>query len=164
MKNKELYQRTVDILVAAYFNDTLAHNDCAACAVGNIVAANLGVCVVEGRDGYWKWKGKKIYRNGYSTNWFPAVVNNQTPSNRQKKEIAVTGYSIHDLTKIESAFEGARTGKSDDEYMFNGLMAVIEVLDQIHENTDTEVTTNSKKRFDKVTSNLAPCLRVGRGD
>jgi len=36
------FENTVDILVKAYINDTLEHNNCYACAVGNIVAHNMG--------------------------------------------------------------------------------------------------------------------------
>lgn len=42
MKRPELYQKTVDILVKAYFDDTLQHGNCYACAVGNIIAGNCG--------------------------------------------------------------------------------------------------------------------------
>lgn len=136
MKNPELYNRTVDILVQAYFNDTLRHGNCSACAVGNIIKANGGF-------------------KGFFSNWaevFMTVEGQQgiCPENYEgdaKSEIDSTGYAWQDLAKIEKSFESAKGIK--DEKMFNGLMAVIEVLDQIHENTDQEVTKVSKQKFVK---------------
>lgn len=40
MKNKELYQKSVDILLDAYNNRELAHGEPCGCAVGNLVRAN----------------------------------------------------------------------------------------------------------------------------
>lgn len=137
MKNKELYNKTVDILVQAYFNDTLRHGDCKACAVGNLIQANGGF-------------------NNFFTTWtevFITVYGEQAVNPTEyygeaKREIDSTGYAWPDLAKIEKAFESANG--INDEKMFNGLMAVIEVLDQIHENTDQEVTKVSKQKFVKA--------------
>src|SRR5687768_1919011 len=54
MKNPELYNRTVDILVDAYFKDALVSDDCTACACGNIISANLNYKRVSFQDrDYW---------------------------------------------------------------------------------------------------------------
>jgi hypothetical protein len=72
----------------------------------------------------------------------------------KKKEIAEaellisrSGYTQRELADIESAFESSDTGKEDEDSMFNGLMAVVDALDRIHENTDTAATSAQKKRF-----------------
>lgn len=137
MINPELYQRTVDILVKAYFEDTLAHGSCTACAVGNIV--NYG-------------KSKKTWRwsEVFFTGFMEQNVCSSNYKGQAKIEIDSTGYKWKQLAKIEYAFETAPKGNSDDEWMFNGLMAVIDVLDEIHQNTDKEVTEVSKKKFEKV--------------
>lgn len=40
MNRPDLYQKTVDLLLDAYNNQTLKHGDCTACAVGNICGNN----------------------------------------------------------------------------------------------------------------------------
>jgi hypothetical protein len=42
MIKEPLYHKTIGILVDAYFDDTLQHGNCSACAVGNLVAAAKG--------------------------------------------------------------------------------------------------------------------------
>ncbi len=139
MINETLYNKTVGILVDAYFKDTLNYFDCSRCAVGNIVAGNLGIKPTHGITNKWAsavnivTKELQIY-----------------PSDDGLKQIELTGYSWRQILDIEQAFNvGESIGSSRDEKNFNGLMAVIEVLDQIHQNTDTAITEHSKKRFQK---------------
>lgn len=160
MRNPELYQKTVDILVAAYFNDTLQHNNCYACAVGNIVAANSGMKFradpSSDRPIYWdgytpyskRWRNDNGVPIAKTPGWFAVLHPDTTGDKKQgESEVAASGYDSKDLGLIEYAFEAASRGYTPDEYMFNGLMAVIDVLDKIHGNTDAELTSQSKKRF-----------------
>jgi hypothetical protein len=140
MKNEALYNKTVDILVQAYFEDSLSHMLCQACAVGNIIAYHTNQ-----RD-----KSGKLFCKDYS--WSGLVRGHwimDTPNEEKIADIQVksTGYTAQQLLQIETAFEKCN-GVGDR--MFNGLMAVIEVLDQIHENTDTQITTSAKERFKKT--------------
>lgn len=156
MNNPELYKRTVDILVNAYFNDTLKHGHCHACAVGNIVAANCGIVNIASNS---EWIEKAIAPA--SLGWAEVFLTERLLSKQlrmpkmyrrikaAKYQIDSTGYTWQELAKIEYAFETAPNGGSNDEWMFNGLMAVIDVLDEIHDNKDSEVTTQTKKRFNK---------------
>lgn len=145
MKNEQLYNKTVDILVQAYFNDTLKHGNCYACAVGNMVAANKSYKYYQG---IWV-EAFSWWDNVFSTDSDCGIqtieINNYT--GEAKEQIDSTGYSVRELAKIERSFETAPRGNSDDEWMFNGLMAVIDVLDKIHENTDAELTNTTKLRF-----------------
>jgi hypothetical protein len=148
MKNPELYKKTVDILYDAYFNDTLEHWNCTACAVGNIVAANMGIKIIPVRRGFVKFGNPpgsdafSPYEN--SGCWFPSIsygsVNTLTKA--AKKQVAATGYSARELAKIEKAFENCGYSVSSEDYMFNGLVAVLEVLKEIHEVTDEPHTEN----------------------
>lgn len=176
MKNVELYNKTVDILVQAYFNDTLFHGSCAACAVGNIVAHNMGFDIIKKEATHtidtfcWVKDGQEHPYPGLGqcetgeynliNGWGAVIGTNGFPKNmrkpklgrmvgKAKEQILSTGYSVLELAKIEFAFETATMGKSDDEWMFNGLMAVIEVLDEIHQNENKEVTNISKQKFTK---------------
>lgn len=40
------FNHSVNVLVKAYLNNTLAHSTCYACAVGNLVADGIGTKVI----------------------------------------------------------------------------------------------------------------------
>lgn len=138
-----LYRRTVDILFDAYFNDTLRHTDCWACAVGNLVFANMGYTLAS--CGSWRDKQGEIC----SPEWYDAVTCDGKPIVRNlngltKIQIASTGYTLRETCRIERSFERCDNGKSPEDWMFNGLVAVLEVLKEIHEVTEDE---ESPQRF-----------------
>ncbi len=140
MKNEELYYRTVNMLAKAYLNGTLMHANCTACAVGNIVGG--------GRE--W-FDVVRIYRHGEAKYDFPLYWLAEG-----KKQIESTGYSIAEISVIEKAFESADEDADDivctvNTNGFLGLMAVVDALDIIHENTSSAITDKAKKQIeDKV--------------
>lgn len=147
MKNPELYHKTIDILVKAYLQDNLMHNDCTACAVGNLVGAALD----EGSwnaNPFWGWPSVCVTLR--EKNNIGRIFNPSNYKGEAKRQIDATGYRYQDLAKIESSFELAYKGDNDEEFIFNGLMAVVEALDIIHENTDKVLTTSVKSKFQKV--------------
>lgn len=159
MNRPELYKKTVDILYDAYFNDTLHHTRCSACAVGNIVVANMGYKPAPGESHFWINKEGNLIQ----TEWYHVFVTNWrnghqrlNPKNYEgdaKQQIDATGYKWEELAAIEKAFESTRTYDDDKEIcMFNGLVAVLEVLKQIHEVEDNEpeVTRFKNHYVDKV--------------
>lgn len=116
MKNKKLFNETVDILVKAYMNDTLEHGSCSACAVGNIITARLG----DEYFGTFEWFD---YIRGQNCDKITEIG---------KEQVQSTGYSFDDVVRIEQAFESAGT-EYTDENGYKGLMAVVTVLCEIHE-------------------------------
>lgn len=152
---KATFQNTVDILVKAYLNDTLQHGNCYACAVGNIVADGLKCKVVKAPDGL-KWSNGMPYPawcytkpdgwgaafttdngNDYNSTNDPNEVTSVTDfivlqNPIVRNQIEATGYTAEDLFKIEFAFEAAYKGRNPEDWMFNGLMAVVDVLAEIH--------------------------------
>lgn len=149
MNRPELYNKTVDILVQAYMNDTLQHANCHACAVGNLIAANMGI-------GYSKSKYETTMWNREFPVWIDVHcmkadgqhLNFCNYTGEAKEQIDATGYSPYETAGIELAFESNRdNGSTADERMFNSLLAVIEYLDKIHENKDATITEQSKKKF-----------------
>ena len=152
MKNQELFDRTISILVKAYFNDTLEYSDCAACAVGNILADCNGTTVVKDEFGSFIWSdndrwipwgnvirvGEGLLYSGYPTHI----------ANKMKK----SGYSLNELTAIEYAFyNGVRyvpieTPKQEENFI--GLMSVLDALMKIHEANETEIQ-QAKSLFTK---------------
>lgn len=160
MNRPDLYNKTVDILYKAYFDDTLEHSNCAACAVGNIIAARNNYKVMKG---YTCWRGQNdllvstSWDNVFFTGYGKQVMYRALYKDDARREIDSTGYELDELAKIEFAFESCEWLCSPDEYMFNGLVAVLDALAQIHEVTDQDLISNNSKRFSDHYKTLSPC-------
>jgi hypothetical protein len=158
---KPTFEKTVDILVKAYLNDTLVHGNCAACAVGNIIAHALGTAPIRSSSHPTQFLWAE-YDNGRSAKWYTLFVTSSKTLKQYinpiylalaSKEIDATGYTWKELARIEFAFESApRTCSWDDytndEWMFNGLMAVVSVLAEIH-GVSLEEQESAKLQFVK---------------
>ena len=148
MNRPELYKRTVDILFQAYFKDELEHQNCYACAVGNLVAANMGYTMMTTKGDMIRfvWKDRIPFWDAV----FVSCGDNEQsryPDNYKeeaKVEIDSTGYRWRELAMIEESFEKAYTYEDNDEEMFNGLCNVLETLKQIHQ---VEDNTEDVSRF-----------------
>lgn len=138
MNRKELFYHSVNVLQKAYFNGTLEHQNCYACAVGNLVAAGMGIgfeacdqdsiashtVVWEGREGkYYTYKQNSYLPN--SPTWFNEIRSRVNESSQYK----FTGYERRECFQIEETFESAEC----DPDGFEGLCAVVDLLMQIHE-------------------------------
>lgn len=163
---KPTFEKTVDILVKAYLNGTLEHGNCAACAVGNIIAASIGANVVA-REYSWLRNGahiSPIWDEVFcSSGAGKQVVLPEEYKGWVKKQIDTSGYSWQELALIERTFEthspfedeNYRDGADDadrdieEKSMFNGLMAVVDVLAEIH-GIDLKVREDAKSLFVKV--------------
>jgi hypothetical protein len=142
MKNKAQFDHTVKILVSAFLNNSLVHGNCHACAVGNIVAANLDIKF----DKDLKWIGRQVAWSAVFVTLQYQISQVRRPraySGEAQKQIDATGYTWQELASIEYAFERAK-GKTPEAHTFNGLMAVIEVLCQLHE-MDVSAETAAKQ-------------------
>lgn len=137
------FTQTVNVLVQAYLNDSLRHGSCDACAVGNLIDYRRPLTIKEKklmRDHTAGWnkvfctfnykKGQEIHEVNYN--------------GLAKKQIESTGYHWRELAQIEFAFERHRFDNGDA--MFNGLMAVVDVLAEIHK-VDLSVKENAKLLF-----------------
>ena len=148
MKHKELFDKTIKILVNAYLNNTLVHNNCCACAVGNIIAASLEIKY----DQDLKWIGQQLAWSTVFVTKRSKPEQTQCPwayNGKAKEQIDATGYSWQELALLEAAFERAPLGKNSEERMFNGLMAVVDALCQIHEMAE-DVKQATKELFVKI--------------
>ena len=151
MKNQELFDRTVGILVKAYFNNTLERENCYACAVGNIVAENMG------------WDIVKTPRNHQYSSCLNHVIadmpyhktlviclsglcfGDRELTQFQLEQLKSTGYSYHELSGIERAFENS---SKEGDKVYNGLMSVVDYLMTIHKASKIEIT-QAKSLFKK---------------
>jgi hypothetical protein len=144
MKNEKLYSKTISILVKAYLNDTLETGDCNKCAVGNLCSAAGFPPATMGDDisirptaASWAVVFRTYDVDEEQTIWMEEY------KDIPKLVIKSTGYTLKQLQKIEFAFE--KKGKD----MFAGLMAVIDILGEIHE-VEKETTEETKKLFVKI--------------
>ena len=143
------FNHTINVLVRAYLNDTLHHGICSACAVGNIVHAAgapmlQSMLITDGSNACWKW----VF---YTDDGFQNFVSPTAEPEKYRiglRVIEATGYSVSELARVEFAFESA-VGESKDDMMFSGLMAVVDVLADIH-GIDLVVREETKKLFVKV--------------
>lgn len=149
--NRPSFDHTVSILVKAYLNDTLEHGKCEACAVGNIVHAagfpryNTGECEAMKPDSCGNWKGVFVTTGGIQKMRHAVDKDWEQIGLRM---IEATGYTVEELAWVEYAFETAPKGKSDDDWMLNGLMTVVDVLASIH-NVDLSTKEQAKLLFVK---------------
>lgn len=152
MKNQKLFDRTIGILVNAYLNGVLNYADCAACAVGNLIAANCNYKIVKSATGSdcYDWIGCHV-------KWGRAIyigegIPNELGGSESIEQIKKSGYSVSNAAKIEFAFyKGCiHDGKyfGTDEENFKGLMSVCDTLMQIHEASKEEIT-EAKRLFVK---------------
>lgn len=147
---KATFENTVDILVKAYFNDTLEHSNCFACAVGNIVAHNNGYEYIDCNRVFSQGKMKRFKA---IPSWYNSI--NRTSMNETDTQIGSTGYSLDQIISIERAFEqGWKTrydhsNEEHDKDGYHGLMAVVDVLAEIH-NIDLTVREEAKLLFVKA--------------
>lgn len=153
MNRPEIYQKSMDVLVKAYIDGGLDRMDCAACAVGNLVAAGCGYTRSPKKHKFLDSEGRIV------TSYWSVIINSADglhfiPSDVYK-QITCTGYNRRELHKIEEAFmhppESGNFGycvQYDEQY--HGLIAVLKVLDEIHEVKDDTIKASSKVRFDSV--------------
>lgn len=167
------FNHTVSVLVKAYMNDTLLHMDCAACAVGNIIADSLHCKIVSAnKDLGYAVRDHKVWQRGNVTlePIWQRVFFTPKPQGKQRKwpkkfkgymqkQIEATGYTWVELAHIERAFESVPVVYNDgiqiaccinhDQWMLNGLMAVVDVLAEIH-SINLTTREETKKLFVKV--------------
>lgn len=164
MYTKELFNETVAILANAYMKDLLVAGNCCACAVGNIIASRKGYQFTEDvpkniQKPQWlnvPYPGGNPetgigWGAAFCTTLGSQIINERMLQNEVViDQIKSTGYDWLDLAKIEYAFELSNLRPSvDSDHMFNGLMAVVDVLCEIHGMNETE-KQESKALFVKA--------------
>ncbi len=162
MIRQDLYNKTINVITKAYHNDTLEHGTCYGCFVGNLVAAGCGYeyerCEVSekllfenGQIAQWDevfcTRGFECTRTGRVSLQQITYENKYHTIDEARKQIDSTGYTWQELAQIEFAFETADKGESKEDYMFNGLIAGIEVLDKIHQVKESK---SQKFKFEEL--------------
>lgn len=163
----DLYKSSCDKLFKAYFDNTLKHGDCRAYAVGNILESGDWKCLfltatdIFGRhktedatkeDMYMVWKSSIFTRGPEAVSIYRLIIAGREDlietAEEMKREarelINASGYTVEELMRIERTFEVADKGTSAEDHMYNGLVAVLDVLKDIHQVEDDHL---EKTRF-----------------
>jgi hypothetical protein len=113
-----------------------------------MIAANLNIKY----DQHLKWIGRQVAWKEVFVTFRFQIAQIKRPwayTGEAKVQIDATGYTWQELARIEYAFERAPMSYTREEHVFNGLMAVIDVLSQIHEVNETTKTA-VKQSFAKA--------------
>jgi len=162
MNRKDIFDRSIAVLVKAYQDNTLQAVNCYACAVGNLVAAQAGVKYIQHpdvEDEYFKWDTK------IEPDWFDAMCATRDGGDWLDKEqftrgcvqIATTGYTMKEVILIEDAFENTYSSYSKHDGhdpMFEAMMGVYKVLCEIHE---IDKPSKGEEVFVKPTEKVVAC-------
>jgi len=152
---KSSFENSINVLVKAYLNDTLVQGNCYACAVGNLVKEAMGYSYVPCIDfpdrkiALKENEGRYCSIDVVGEGWYAALYNQS--SFKFQTESKAIGYNAKEIRKIEYAFElrgDDYDEKNTDESIFRGLMAVVDVLAEIH-GIDLTIREETKKMFIK---------------
>lgn len=141
MTNQEHFNRSVSVLVKAFFEGTLEGGSCAACACGNLIAAANSLTIIPASEASRLGKGKYMWAE------MALLVERQQTMGRDPHSIwdgrtvfpnpsgmiAATGYSREHLRDIEEAFMAWGSGFTMEfGSNLDGLLRVVDVLANIH--------------------------------
>jgi hypothetical protein len=146
IKKNFTFDHSVWVLTKAYLNGNLQNGNCAACAVGNLIADALGIRVtrlITAKDHeHYGHPGNRLIWVGAEPNWLGALFGKRDDDFADEhgysrdEQLAATGYSLDELSSIEVAFESARRMNYficlPAEATYQGLLAVVDVLAEIH--------------------------------
>ena len=180
MKTSKRFDVAIASLMKGYMNGTLAKGNCAACAVGNMVAGATGRTIKKSQDfdgevdfdfvnviGHinnpsWQLVFSTSNRDKRLSREKRQVIEMQYYKDSAQLDIDATGYSIQELADVEWAFEKAtkimfhdyhrkRDKRKIDEDQLKGLFAVVDVLCKI-EGYDDVMAQEKKDMFVKCES------------
>jgi len=138
---KPTFEHSVDVLIKAYFNDTLIHTHNYCCAVGNIIADACNYTYkIEQKVHYPLESIHVSWQEAASDwmSWWPKELIVKTCSQQE-----ATGYSAKELSLIEIAFEDRGNPSKD---LIRSLGRVIDVLAKIH-NIDLSIVDSTKEKY-----------------
>ncbi len=164
MNRPELYQKTITTLNNAWREGILLRGDCEACAVGNILQTGAWkalFCTLTNTEDKTQQQhiadeGKHLVVHLWGT------VESIQPDNERRirnlivanEAIAQSGYTKKELIRVEYAFEtAAKVEGVDRQNQYNGLCAVFDVLQDIHQ-VDFSIHQESKEALESVYSLL----------
>jgi hypothetical protein len=164
----KLYQKTVDVLLDAYNNNTLEHGNCSACAVGNICKEAADETRI--KNSAWKCLFRTVIDEAGNSLSQPAIQLTTNDVIHASILIDATGYTVAELAQIEKAFETSLIEAGLDYFTYTtgtpaqlkygqyiGLVAVLKVLEKIHateEIVHEKAMTDLTAMKDKALANI----------
>jgi hypothetical protein len=143
--NNFSFDHSVSVLIKAYLNGNLQKGNCSACAVGNLIADALHleleyVLIPNNRQALRALVNDTYVIQWVGTNasWLGVLlgVDRTERGISAKDQLASTGYSREQLRLIEWTFENPggliRGQLPHAELVYRGLLAVVDVLAEIH--------------------------------
>jgi len=149
MNRPDQFWKSIDTLATAYFEGTLLAGKCNACAVGNLVASQISC--KQDRPAY-EWRN---HSDGKS--WMLALRRLRHGALDDSQEVVtVLPYTNEEIDAIEEAFEDGAGFVDPDP--FDGLMAVVDVLFDIHEVEDEDLRGQAKAALTDQTYNTVDAV------
>ena len=140
--NSNRFSSAITALVNAFYNETLDKGSCTKCAVGNIVHHSLNKINPELTGFAGEWTKVFMTPIGFTEQ----ITTPDRYYGTSKAVIDSTNYSWQELALVEKAFESnTKQGDLSIDNMYNGLMAVVDVLCEI----EGIESTNTKELFSK---------------
>jgi len=136
------FEKSVDVLVKAYLNNTLTSLDPCGCAVGNLLKA-CGVGLPH------KWYSL-LFLNRASASGIVPIYTPETTIESANEELSHISYTIEQIDLIEKTFEKNASNQryTPNPDYFEALMNVVDVLAEIH-GVDLETKKEAKSLFVK---------------
>lgn len=133
------FRNAFDALTSAYVNGTLQHEDCTACAVGNI-ATYSGVNLDKGGLLWYSYICDRRESLSYGKHGFKNMM----------QVVERTGYKVEEIDRIERTFEGTvkeflLDSQDRDQAQYQGLVKVIELLAEL-DGLDIEAQVETFKK------------------
>jgi len=166
MNREKLYFKTVDILLDAYNNGTLLSGNCYACAVGNLVAANMGFRYEKVDNPILstynlKWEGfpnygdlssiedgrTKIQRltwiGGLKYTLAGNIIESKRLSEKGRAQLESTGYTMEEIGNIEYSFEYPLVYgfPCTNEGRLSSVLLALEKIHSIEKKVETKLQT-----------------------
>lgn len=154
MKNEQLYNETVDIILDAYNNGQLKYLDACGCFIGNIVAARMNYSGKYAAAWLICASPISLRRLPHSGIFMESKMSVDEFRQLGFKQIESTGYTAEEVDRMEGAFEAAKHVKRDedgnripyDNTGLAGMKAALKVLAEIHETKED----TSIERLEKI--------------
>ena len=148
MENKELFERSFNVLLNAYKTDTLIYSSQCACAVGNLVAAANNYKIVQNINSFYGYHWESEDNNDLLPQWGECMnmfgtnsFNKERYRGRCKSEVESTGYNVQTIIEIENIFcltAFSKIYKSEKRKKYECLFTIIKYLLNVHKASKKE--------------------------
>jgi len=177
MNRPNQFWRSVNVLATAYLQGKLKPYECEACAVGNLIAADLDGASTDtsieqwpSHSGFGEWPEAKCAMFDRTWDFTGAIrlvdsepdllmetcsfdsqllpVSKYSVTEVRPELATNLSYTTGELLRIEAALLETTEACPSDNELFDGLMAVVDMLFEIHEVEDEDLRAEAKQSFE----------------